>query len=166
MANEIDLFTGATPPLSPVESVGGDRYCETRSLSEMINGSPISSEQNREALDEIPRFMAKRESFQGTSFTAFWSRCSKFPHLRMLALELRRLPTSTVRLEATFSLARRVLSWDRMRLSEENADRLCLLVTNKDLAARAMSLSPGSQDDSLDLVGSEENEDYIPDDEE
>ena len=166
MASELELFTGSTPPLSPVESLDGDRYCDTKPLSEMIDGSPVSSEQNREALDEIPRFMAKRQSFQRTSFTAFWSRCSVFPHLKMLALQLRRLPTNTVRLEATFSLARRVLTWDRMRLTAENADRLCLLAANKDLTARVMSISPGSLDDSLDLADYDETEDFIPDDEE
>ena len=165
MADELEMYTGGTPPLSPAEPLDSDRYCETRPLSQMIDGSPLSSEQNREALDEIPRFMAKRRSFERTSFTVFWSHCSSFPHLRLLALELRRFPTNTLRLEATFSLARRVLTWDRMRLSEENVDRLCLLVANKDLAEQVMSLTPGSLDDIVDPVSNEEIDDYIPDDE-
>lgn len=63
----------------------------------------------------------------------------------MLAKNLRSIPTNTVRLEATFSVARRILSWNRMRLSPEHASQRCILAANMAVTERVLGFeSTGS----------------------
>ena len=170
LASEVNFFTGATAPSSPSECMFDDRYCDARSLQDMINDSPVSSERNPEVCDEISRFMAKRPHLVRAKFTLFWERCDSFPHLRMFAMHLRAFPTNTSHLESTFSMARRVLAWDRMRLTGDHASKLCLLSANKETTQRVLGLeTPASF--SLDelgenwLVSSEQTNDYISDEE-
>ena len=61
MADEVELFTGSTPPASPRE-VLGERYSDSRSLGDIINGSSGNSESNIEVCDEIHEFMSKRNA--------------------------------------------------------------------------------------------------------
>ena len=55
----------------------------------------------------------------------------------MLAMQLL---TIKLFLERTFSLARRVLAWSRMRLTPKHAGDMCLLSANRDLAQRILGL--------------------------
>ena len=138
MVAEVDLFTGATEPSSPTDGVVESRYSDARSLDEIINDSPCSSDQNSEVRDEIHRFMRKRPHLPKMRFSLFWSSCDTFPHLQMLAKNLRSIPTNTVRLEATFSVARRILAWNRMRLSPEHASQRCILAANMTVTERVL----------------------------
>ena len=140
MADEVELFTGSTPPASPRE-VLGERYSDSRSLSDIINGSSGNSESNIEVCDEIHEFMSKRSAFGRMSFTHFWGKCKQFPHLQLLAQQLRSFPTNTQCLERTFSLARRVLSWSRTRLTPQHAGDMCLLSANQDLAEKVLGIT-------------------------
>ena len=85
-------------------------------------------------------------------------------------MHLRAFPTNTSHLESTFSMARRVLAWDRMRLTGDHASKLCLLSANKETTQRVLGLET-SASFSLDelgenwLVSSEQTNDYISDEE-
>lgn len=151
MASEVELFTGSTRPSSPKE-IQGERYSDSNSLSDMINGSSGPSEANRDVCDEIHRFMSMRGMLGKNSFTCFWWQNNRFPHLKMLAMQLRRFPTSTLFLERTFSLARRILSWSRMRLTPKHAGDMCLLSANQDLAQRVLGLDNSPRLDSQEVM--------------
>ena len=116
MANEVELYTGATAPSSPSEYDACDRYSGEKPLRDIINDSPCSEDHIVEVRDEISRFMQRRSHLPKGRFSLFWQSSNTFPHLRLLALHLRSIPTNTVRLESTFSTARRILAWHRMRL--------------------------------------------------
>ena len=171
MAEEAELFTGGTPPGSPQERAT-DRYSEQNSLMNMIDGSSASSERNSDILDEIHNFIAKRDTFEKIPFSAFWRSCPRYPHLQMLAGLLRRLPTTTIRLEGMFSVSRRILSWTRMRLSPITAGEICLVSANKDLAQQILNIDPDMVERVIDenqgVPTEVDDEDvlYIMDDEE
>ena len=145
---ELELFTGATPPGSPQEVVGGqvvtgiqpERYNPNRPIAATISDSPAGSEASRLIYDEVRDFLRLRSELDKANFTAFWQKCTRFRHLSMLALKLRQYPTSTVWLERCFSRARRILSWSRMRMSTDTARKLCLLTINETIAEQALGL--------------------------
>ena len=140
MASEVESLTSATPPSSPSAHSPAARFSHLRPLQESIDDSPCSSEQNHEVVEEISSFMGKRSHLPKQKFSVFWWSCKSFPRLRMLAMKLRSIPTNTSRLEATFSLARRILSWNRMRLSPTHSSQLCLLVANPSLTESLLGL--------------------------
>lgn len=171
MASEVELFTGATPPPSPSAHQPVPRFSHMRPLQESIDDSSCSSEQDHGVVDEISRFMNKRDHLPKAKFSEFWWNCESFPHLRMMAMKLRSIPTTTARLESTFSLARRVLSWNRMRLSTEHASQLCRLAANGDLAERVLGLgmpTESVQNDShvAEWCQNDDSSEHISDDEE
>ena len=140
LVGELEEIT-ATPELSPVESQD-QRYRETSTISQMINASPYTSETNSGIFDEVRAFVAARTTYHHSlSFTRFWSQCSKYPHLSQFAEKLRSYPTTTLWVERSFSKARRVLSWHRMRLTTESASRICLLSVNSALTKHVLGLA-------------------------
>ena len=90
----------------------------------------------------------------------------------VLAGLLRRLPTTTIRLEGMFSVSRRILSWTRMRLSPITAGEICLVSANKDLAQQILNIDPDMVERVIDenqgVPTEVDDEDvlYIMDDEE
>lgn len=171
MASEVDLFTGATPPPSPSVHRPVPRFSHMRPLQESIDDSSCSSEQDNAVVEEISRFMSKRRHLPKAKFSEFWWNCELFPHLRMMAMKLRSIPTNTARLESTFSLARRILSWNRMRLSPGHASQLCRLAANASLAekvsglVRPMESTPNEADTDAWCQNGDSSE-HISDDEE
>ena len=171
MASEVDLFTGATPPPSPSVHQPVRRFSHKRPLQESIDDSSCSSEHDNAVVEEISRFMNKRCHLPKAKFSEFWWNCESFPHLRMLAMMLRSIPTNTVRLESTFSLARRILSWHRMRLSPEHASQLCRLAANASLAEKVSGLvlqmeSVPTEEDTAAWCENSDGNEYLSDDEE
>ena len=142
LTNEVDYFTGATPP-SSARAEPDQRYAEIRSLADMIDDSSMASEQSEAAVQEVREFLQRRSSLRGESFTSFWSHCTSFRHMKMLALALRSLPTNTVWIEQAFSRARRLLSWSRMRLSPTMAQNLWLLNVNMPITEEVSGLGTG-----------------------
>ena len=139
MAAEVELFTGAIPPASP-RDMHEERYNDRHSLIDIINGSSGPSEAHQEVFGEIHNFISMPGMLGGSEFTRFSWHWDRFPHLQMLAMQLRSFPTSTLCLERIFSLARRVLSWSRMRLTPQNAGDMCLLTANQDLAQKVLGI--------------------------
>ena len=165
MADELDLFVGATPPGSPQERAE-NRYAADRPLADMIQDSPITSEASSVVYDEISEFLKCRKKLSKRPFTVFWADCDKFRHLKMMAERLRRYPTNTVPLERCFSKARRILSWSRMRMSTDTVRSLCLLSINEPITRRALGLSEIRIDDfGLCNAGDEDIDEIISDDE-
>ena len=160
LVSELELFTGATPPGSPQEEISGQldieiqpqRYSPNRPISATIADSPAGSEASGFIYDEVREFLRLRSELDKANFTVFWQKCTRFRHLSMLALKLRRYPTSTVWLERCFSRARRILSWSRMRMSTDTARKLCLLTINETIAEHALGLGTTTpqQDEQLD----------------
>lgn len=143
LANEVDVFTGATPPGSPHEQVG-QRYSDDRCLADIIDGSSATSEQSEIAVQEVAEFLQRRSSLGRQTFTSFWSQCDRFRHIRMLALALRRLPTNTVWIEQAFSKARRVLTWTRMKMTPSTAGDLWLLNVNSSITEQVLGFRIGN----------------------
>lgn len=165
MADELDLFVGATPPGSPQERAE-NRYAADRPLADMIQDSPITSEASSVVYDEISEFLKCRKKLGKRPFTVFWADCDKFRHLKMMAERLRRYPTNTVPLERCFSKARRILSWSRMRMSTDTVRSLCLLSINEPITRRALGLSEIRIDDfGVCNAGDEDIDEIISDDE-
>lgn len=165
MADELELFVGATPPGSPREPTT-NRYAANRSLVDMIEDSPITSETSSIVYDEITQFLKYRKKLGKRRFTAFWAGCEKFRHLKMMAQKLRAYPTNTVPLERCFSKARRILSWCRMRMSTETVRQLCVLSINEPITKRVLGLADVPLDDiSTDCARDEDMEEIFSDDE-
>lgn len=146
-----------------------ERYSDERPLLEIIEDSPASY-QNTEILDEISNFFHFRKKYHGTTFSLFWSNCDRFANLAKYAAFLRRMPTTTVWLERAFSIARRNLSWTRLRLSPEKATKICFLALNFNQAMSALGLSAEDMSDEipaemLEQVADDESDDFALDEE-
>ena len=140
MLSELELFTGGTPSNSPRESQG-ERYVDHRTIQEILDDSGPPSEQTDPVCDEIREFLTSRKQLARLPFTTFWKNCTLFRHLQMMALKLRAYPTNTVILEQSFSQARRILSWARMRMSQETANKLWLLRCNIRTTSEVLGLA-------------------------
>ena len=133
LAEEVEHFRGSTPPGTPHE-VPDDRYADTNSLAQMIDCSAPMSESSSMAVEEVIQFLQIRPTLKKQTYTRFWNDFDRFRHLQAFALSLRDVPTNTVWIERSFSKARRILSWSRMRLAPKTAERLWLLSCNVELA--------------------------------
>ena len=156
LVEEVQLFTGASPPGSPREPEF-HRYNDAQPLSEMIEHSdPITGDASI-AFEEVREFLAVRSSLNKETYTRFWSGFARLRHLQAVALMLRGIPTNTTWIERSFSKARRILSWSRMRLSPQNANCLWLLSCNGEVAERILgtcqqideSEDPNPEDDVI-----------------
>ena len=165
MADELELFVGATPPGSPREPAA-DRYASNRSLVDMIQDSPVTSESSSIVYDEISEFLNFRKKLGRRRFTTFWAECEKFRHLKMMARNLRSYPANTVPLERSFSKARRILSWCRMRMSTETVRQLCILSLNEGITKRVLGLADVPVDDFGTCSACDEEMDEIFSDDE
>ena len=132
MACEVELFTGSSPPGTPHE-VPANRYADTNSLVQMIDCSAPMSDSSGMAVEEVISFLKMRSSLRRQTYTKFWTEFDRFRHLQMFALSLRDVPTNTVWLERAFSKARRILTWNRMKLAPKTVERLWLLSCNAEL---------------------------------
>ena len=139
LVGEVELFTGATPPGSPVDDTE-PRYSDKHGLVQMIDASADVSEDSNVAVAEVMEFLKQRSAFPKTSYTRFWTQFDRLPHLRALALSLRAMPTNTVWLERTFSKARRILTWNRMRLAPSTVNKLWVLSCNFELVQTVLGL--------------------------
>ena len=139
LADEVDLFTGASPPGSPCEP-DFRRYDDAQPLSEMIERSDPVTGSASIALEEVGEFLSVRASLSRETYTKFWSGFTKLRHLQAVALMLRGIPTNTTWIERSFSKARRILSWCRMRLTPKNVNCLWLLSCNGQLADRILGV--------------------------
>ena len=162
MAEELELFTRVE--LNAPARAATERYTELSSVQEMIDGSPPTSESSTGVVEEITSFMAARKTIHMTSFSRFWSTCSRYPHICQLARKLRCFPTSTVWVERSFSKARRILTWQRMRMTQENAARLCLLYVNISITRAVLGLGEPVQLEELEEEVGEETEEIFEDD--
>ena len=104
-----------------------------------------------------------------TSFSRFWDNSQRYPHICQLARKLRSFPTNTIWVEQSFSKARRILTWQRMRMTQENAARLCLLYVNVAITKAVLGLGEIAQLEELDdeleaVVECEEMEEIFEDD--
>ena len=158
LVSELELYTGSTPPMSPRDCYD-ERYTEKRSLVDAIEGSVPASERSDVAMEEVSDFLRLRSSFSHQAFTAFWTGCERFRHMKMLAMSLRSIPTNTVWIEQAFSRARRILTWNRMKMSPATASKLWLLNVNMSLTERVMGFQTSTP---VDAVGDVE-EDIIED---
>ena len=163
LLRELQLLTGATPPHSPRDSQG-ERYEDHRSIQEILADSAPPSELSEEVCDELHDFLATRRRLDQLPFTVFWKTCPRFRHIRQLAMKLRAYPTNTVALEQSFSRARRVLSWSRMRMSQETANKLWLLICNEPTTRHILRVeqhndSERSRDTVIDLCAVHEESD-------
>ena len=149
LVSEVELFTGSTPPASPRDCYQ-ERYSEKRSLVDVIEGSVPASERSDIAIEEVADFLRSRSSLGREPFTAFWTNCQKFRHVKMLASSLRSIPTNTVWIEQAFSRARRILTWNRMKMSPTTASRLRLLNANMSLTERILGFPTGTLVDDAD----------------
>ena len=158
LVSELELYTGSTPPMSPRDCYD-ERYTEKRSLVDAIEGSVPGSERSDVAVEEVSDFLRSRSSFSHQTFTAFWTSCQRFRHVKMLAMSLRSIPTNTVWIEQAFSRARRILTWNRMKMSPATESKLWLLNVNMSLTERVMGFQTSTP---VDAVGDVE-EDIIED---
>ena len=92
------------------------------------------------ALEEVGEFLSVRASLSRETYTKFWSGFTKLRHLQAVALMLRGIPTNTTWIERSFSKARRILSWSRVRLTPKNVSCLWLLSCNGQLADRILGV--------------------------
>lgn len=167
MADELQFFTGVE--LNTQGSGVAERYSEHSTIQEMIDGSPLTSESSPEVIDEVASFMSSRKTIHMTSFSRFWDNCQRYPHICQLARKLRSFPTNTIWVEQSFSKARRILTWQRMRMTQENAARLCLLYVNVAITKAVLGLGEIAQLEELDdeleaVVECEETEEIFEDD--
>ena len=162
LIDELELFTGATPPRSPTET-SNQRYHETSTLFAMINGSPPTSETSG-VVEEVLAFTTARQTYRASGYMSFWKQCHRHPHIAMFAKKLRSYPTTTLSVERSFSKARRVLSWHRMKLSEESASRICLLYVNSGITKSILGLGSVTGSESMgDATPDEESEEIFED---
>ena len=165
MIEEIEMLTGSTPPMSPLESQNS-RYNEQATLSEMINGTPVTSVTSG-VFDEVLSFLGARDTLRSSSFTGFWKHTPHYSHVSVFAEKLRSYPTTTLWVERSFSKARRVLSWQRLRLSQESAARICLLSVNAAITKGVLGLDAviGEEIPESDFDTQEEPDEVFTDDE-
>lgn len=146
LMEEVELFTGSSPPGTPRE-VPEDRYADSNSLAQMIDCSGPMSETSRLAVEEVTGFLKIRSTLKKQTYTKFWTDFDRFRHLQAVALALRDIPTNTVWIERSFSRARRILSWSRMRLAPKTVDQLWLLSCNAGLADKILGAGEQVDDD-------------------
>ena len=160
LVDEVELFTGATPPRSPCDAPES-RYSDTNSLSEMIAASADVSEDSNIAVTEVMEFLKQRSTFAKRPYTRFWTQMDRLRHLRELALSLRAIPTNTVWVERTFSVARRILPWNRMRLAPATVNKLWVLSCNRELVQNVLGLDGVFGDAEENDVTSTSDDDEI-----
>ena len=139
LLSELELFTGSTPPHSPRESQA-ERYDDHRPIQEILGDSAPPSERSEQIFDELHDFFASRRQLEQLPFTVFWRTCPRFCHIKQMAMKLRAYPTSTVALEQSFSRARRILSWSRLKMSQDTANKQWMLICNETTTRHVMRL--------------------------
>ena len=140
LASEVYLFTGATAPSSPSDCICMSGIVILGPWKTWLTIAPPHPNAIQKCAMRYPALWRSALISFEQGFSLFWERCDRFQHLRTFAMHLRAFPTNTSQLESTFSMARRILSWDRMRLTGDHASKLCLLWANKETTQRVLGL--------------------------
>lgn len=132
--DEAELFTTDIDSEDETEDQSGAPIYQRPITNLIRKGDSKPGLTSRALMLEIEKFHSSRTIQYTENLLEFWVIQNRnFPILSKLAVSILNHSVTTTFLENGFSIARRILRWDRLKMSKENANILIVLTNNPEI---------------------------------